>query len=182
MPSIFSGLDAISSSNGSSLSSQDKEKLNQLKTDGDGTKFLNDKLQYVEVGTGNADIDDSTPASDKVYSSQKVEDEFAKKSDIDVDNIKKEVEDSVKTDFFSKQEAQDYIDNKFDTKVDKVSGMGLSKNSFEDNYKDILDNLDTSKFVIDENYIHTDNNLTNELKDKILATTVELVMLVYLKI
>ena len=49
--------------------------------------------------------------------------------------------------------------------------MGLSKNSFEDNYKDILDNLDTFKFVIDENYVHTDNNLTNELKDKILATT-----------
>ena len=170
MPSIFSGLDPISNSSGSSLSSQDKEKLNKLKTDGDGTKFLNDKLQYVEV-SGHADIDDTTPASDKVYSSQKVEDEFAKKSDVDVDNIKKEVAASVKTDFFSKQETQDYIDNKLDTKVDKVSGMGLSKNSFEDNYKDILDNLDTSKFVIDENYVHTDNNLTNELKDKILAST-----------
>ena len=170
MPSIFSGLDPISGSSSSSLSSQDKEKLNKLKTDGEGTKFLNDKMEYVEV-SGNADIDDSIPASDKVYSSQKVEDEFAKKSDIDVDNIKKEVEDSVKTDFFSKQETKDYIDNKLDTKVDKVSGMGLSKNSFEDNYKNILDNLETSKFVIDENYVHTDNNLTNELKDKILATT-----------
>lgn len=166
MPSIFSGLYPISGSSSSSLSSQDKEKLNQLKTDGDGTKFLNDKLQYVEV-SGNADIDDSIPASDKVYSSQKVEDEFAKKSDIDVNNIKKEVEDSVKTDFFSKQETQDYIDNKLDTKVDKVSGMGLSKNSFEDNYKDILDNLDASKFVIDENYVHTDNNFSNIYKQKI---------------
>ena len=53
MPSIFSGLDPISNSSGSSLSSQDQEKLNKLKTDGDGTKFLNDKMEYVEASGGS---------------------------------------------------------------------------------------------------------------------------------
>ena len=47
MPSIFSGLDPISSSSGSSLSSQDQEKLNKLKIDGDGTKVLSDNGEYI---------------------------------------------------------------------------------------------------------------------------------------
>ena len=169
MPSIFSGLDPISSSSGSSLSSQDQEKLNKLKTDGDGTKFLNDKLQYVEVGSGNADIDDSTPASDKVYSSQKVEDEFAKKSDIDVDNIKKEVEDSVKTDFFSKQENKEYIDSKIGNFVEKEGTKGLSQNDFSDAYKQRLDDLQYA--VTDKNYIHSENNFSNYYKNKIDSLT-----------
>ena len=86
-------------------------------------------------------------------------------------DIETNVTNSLKTEFFSKQETIDYIDNKFDTKVDKVDGFGLSANNFSDNYKNMLDDLDLSDIVRDSNYIHTDNNLTNELKNKINSMT-----------
>ena len=57
-------------------------------------------------------------------------------------DIETNVTNSLKTEFFSKQETIDYINNKFDTKVDKVDGFGLSANNFSDNYKNMLDDLD----------------------------------------
>ena len=56
MTAIYSGINPISG--GNSLSQQDKDKLSKLKTDGDGTKFLNDKMEYVEAG-GGTDYDDT---------------------------------------------------------------------------------------------------------------------------
>ena len=53
MPSIFSGLDPISNSSGNSLSLQDKEKLNKLKIDGDGTKVLSDNGEYILIDNEN---------------------------------------------------------------------------------------------------------------------------------
>ena len=44
MSTLFSGINPIS---GSSLSSQDQEKLNKLKIDGDGTKVLSDNGEYI---------------------------------------------------------------------------------------------------------------------------------------
>ena len=50
MSTLFSGLDPIS---GSSLSLQDKEKLNKLKIDGDGTKVLSDNGEYILIDNEN---------------------------------------------------------------------------------------------------------------------------------
>ena len=68
-----------------------------------------------------------------------------------------EIENSVKVDFFSKTEAQDYINSKLDLKDDKVTGYGLSKNNFTDAYKDTLDNLDLNDVVRDPLYCRTEN-------------------------
>ena len=59
-----------------------------------------------------------------------------------------------------------------DDKVDKVEGKGLSTNDYTNEDKAKVDNIPTkisdlendSDFVSDENYIHTDNNYTNEDK------------------
>lgn len=64
MSALFSGLDPIS---GSSLSSQEKDKLNKLKTDGDGTKFLNDKMEYVTISSSGIDIKIWSTSSTETY-------------------------------------------------------------------------------------------------------------------
>ena len=54
MTAIYSGINPISG--GNSLSQQDKDKLSKLKIDGDGTKFLNDKMEYVEASGGSGNL------------------------------------------------------------------------------------------------------------------------------
>ena len=94
-----------------------------------------------------------------------LKEKFLLKSEID--EVVTDIENSVKSDFFTKDETQDYITNKLDRKVDKVDGYGLSENNFSNTYKDTLDNLNLDDFVKDENYIHTDNNFSNIYKQKI---------------
>lgn len=81
------------------------------------------------------------------------------------------VTDNVKTDFFSKTDTQDYVNNAISNKVDKVDGYGLSENNFSNSYKDILDNLNANSFIQDSNYVHTDNNFTNIYKMKLDTLT-----------
>lgn len=106
---------------------------------------------------------------------------------------------------------QDHVHPSDTTKVDKVSGKGLSTNDFTNAYKDLLDNLDPegtpnvievikvngtaqavdstdksvdisvptktsqltndSNFPVDASYVHTDNNFTTALKNKLNSIT-----------
>ena len=118
----------------------------------------------VSNGSG-VEIDDDNPSSTTTYSASKIESDFLGQNDLD--DAKLEIENSVKVDFFSKQEAKDYIDARLDKKVDKVDNMGLSKNNFTDAYKDTLDNLDLDDVVRDPLYCRTDNNFTNVYKQKL---------------
>lgn len=78
-----------------------------------------------------------------------------------------EVTNNVKTDFFSKTDTIDYMDNALSNKVDKVDGYGLSENNFSNSYKNTLDNLNLDNVVTDADYVHTDNNFTNIYKMKL---------------
>lgn len=142
-------------------------------TDTDRTLFIvNDNGKYslysgkICVSNGNGvEIDDDNPSLTTTYSASKIESDFLGQNDLD--DAKLEIENSVKADFFSKTEAQDYINSKLDLKVDKVTGYGLSKNNFTDAYKDTLDNLDLDDVVRDPLYCRTDNNFTNVYKQKL---------------
>lgn len=63
------------------------------------------------------------------------------------------------------------MNNTLNTKVDKVSGKGLSSNDYTDEEKAKLAGLENytlpSDVVHDSGYVHTDNNYTNEEKAKV---------------
>ena len=104
---------------------------------------------------------------------EKINENFTTKEELSniETSLTQSVTDSVKTDFFSKTETQDYINNAVSNKVDKVDGYGLSENNFSNSYKNILDNLNANAFVKDTNYVHTDNNFTNIYKMKLDTLT-----------
>ena len=67
-------------------------------------------------------------------------------------------------------------------KVNVTAGKSLSTNDFTDAYKNQLDTLvvptktsdltNDSGFVVDSNYVHTDNNFTNEYKVDVLQNNI----------
>lgn len=93
----------------------------------------------------------------------------------DVEKLKDETE----VDSFLSASSINPVENKVITealanKVNVATGKGLSTNDFTDAYKRQLDNLtiptntseleNDSGFVVDENYVHTDNNFTDSDK------------------
>ena len=65
MAQLFSGVESIIG--GNSLSQEEKDKLNKLKTDGDGTKFLADNGEYIKVSSSGIDIKIWSKTSTETY-------------------------------------------------------------------------------------------------------------------
>lgn len=127
---------------------------------GERKLLIADKLQALYVTDGNG-------SCVKVANNGLTVDDL---SNIET-SLTQTVTDSVKADFFSKTDTQDYVNNAVSNKVDKVDGYGLSENNFSNSYKNILDNLNANAFVKDTNYVHTDNNFTNIYKMKLDTLT-----------
>nr|DAQ97541.1 MAG TPA: carbohydrate esterase [Caudoviricetes sp.] len=127
---------------------------------GERKLLIADKLQALYVTDGNG-------SCVKVANNGLTVDDL---SNIET-SLTQTVTDSVRADFFSKTDTQDYVNNAVSNKVDKVDGYGLSENNFSNSYKNILDNLNANAFVKDTNYVHTDNNFTNIYKMKLDTLT-----------
>jgi hypothetical protein len=102
---------------------------------------LSEALKTIVYSGGEALIDDATPSTTKVYSSQKVTDEIAKKAEIDDTNL-----DST-TDTLSSSKIKD-------TYVAQETGKGLSSNDYDAASKEKVDKLitagDGSKVLADD--------------------------------
>ena len=104
----------------------------------------------------------------KTYN-DKIKELYSTKTDLSnsESTIESNVITSLQPQFFTKDEAKDYIDNRLNDKVDKVDNMGLSQNNFTDAYKNTLDTLDLSDIVRDPLYVRTENNFSNIYKQKL---------------
>ena len=135
---------------------------------GDGTQYLSDDGTYKVVEGGvtsvNGEVGDVTLA---------IPDQL---SDLTDDSTHRLVTDTEKSDWYAKQPAGNYATNTALTnglalKVDKIIGKGLSTEDYTPTEKSKLAGIETgannyilpTDVVQDNDYVHTDNNFTDNL-------------------